>query len=257
MRKLLWITVLLWLSASFSACQKKNIYNILQKNQLSNLIIPHKIDTREALHRVLQQGFKGWELDITITRNPSVVFEVKHDAADTADFTLETYLDTIKSYHINKLWFDFKNVNCDNFAAFFAHLQKLDSLFHLKNRVIIETMSWCDEIEKLRDAGWISCYYMPYYSMKEALESPSKTNPDSLAQRIAAQVKRQKVKSVSFDVCCYPFVKEHLESLLPGDVTFQCWDLSLKLSDKNLIKNYRAKPYAADSRIKTLLIPLE
>ena len=107
----------------------------------------------------------------------------------------------------------------------------------------------------LSDNGWNSCYYMPYHYMRGAIENPGTMNPDSLAISISNQVAFERFRAVSFDVCCYPFVKKHLEPLLPDSILYHCWDLSLKPEDSLLVQKLRKKEYAGHKRIKTLLVP--
>jgi hypothetical protein len=68
---------------------KQDVHEVLVQNHLENKIIPHKVDTKNAINMVIAAGFTGWELDILIETGDSTVFWVKHDEKDSADFTLK------------------------------------------------------------------------------------------------------------------------------------------------------------------------
>jgi hypothetical protein len=256
------------MSINFSGCDNNNgksfnnksvstIVVELDKNKLKDKVIPHRINTKKRLEKIVEMGFTGWELDLTFYNKDSSYIEVKHDGDEIADFTLFEYLNFIEMDKVHKLWFDVKNIRADNIDDFIERMSYLDKKFGLKNKVILETQSWLGKIKTLSDEGWHCSYYLPTDNLKKLMEHPNENEENKLILKILKLVNYQKLSAVSFDVRFYPFVKEKLEPVLSESIVYHTWDLSLSLNDKDFINRYLKKKYSRDERIKTVLIPIK
>ena len=228
----------------------------IRNNNLENIIIPHRINSFPRIEMVQNLGFRGWELDLNYyIENGLPTFRVKHDYFLSP--TLEEYLKKANLKNVDKLWFDIKNLNAQNFSGIKLRINQLDSMFNLKNRIIFETSNTSIMLKYFSEKGWHTTYYLPFWTIDKWIE-----NNDTIAQKqyaisLTQQLHMQEVEAISFDVSCYSFVKQFLEDKIPSTIVYHTWDLSLKLNDQDFIDMYKKKVYSKDTRIKTVLIPID
>jgi len=230
----------------------------IRNNNLENIIIPHHIDDYTRLIMVQNLGFHAWELDLNyFIEGGQPVIRVKHNYDFFLSPSLEEYLRITKLENVEKLWFDVKNMDAQNFSGIALRMHQLDSIFDLKNRVIFESSDNSNLLKIFRENGWHTAYYLPDYKIEEWIIEKDTTAQKQYAESLIEQLHMQDVSSISFDVSCYSFVKEYLENKIQTDIVYHTWDLSLKLNDLDFIDKYKKKVYSKDARIKTVLIPLD
>jgi hypothetical protein len=245
-------------NASQTSPNDSTLIKSIRKNNLENIVIPHRIDDLARMQMVQKLGFRAWELDLNYYMEDSVpVFRVKHNHDSLQAPTLEEYLRQANLNQVDKLWFDIKNLKKENFEGIALRMHQLDSIFDLKNRIIFESSNTSDILKYFREEGWQTTYYLPYLSINKWINANDTIAQMQYAESLSHQLVMQKVAAISFDVTCYPFVKEYLEDQIPAKIVYHSWDLSLKLNDPNFLKKYKEKKYSADHRIKTVLIPID
>ena len=83
---------------------------------------------------------------------------------------LETFLASVPADSIQKIWLDFKNLNEVNHIQALHELERLDKIFNLKNKAILESGWKAEEFKVFREAGWMTSYYLPTKKAVEALQ---------------------------------------------------------------------------------------
>ncbi len=245
-------------NASQSQSKESALIESIRDNDLENVVIPHRIDDLSRMQMVQKLGFRAWELDLNYyLEGETSVFRVKHNHDSLQAPTLEEYLRQAHLENVDKLWFDVKNLTNDNFEGIALRMQQLDSIFGLKNRVIFESSNTSMVLKQFREDGWQTAYYLPYWSIDKWIKANDTTAQKQYAESLSQQLEMQNVVAISFDVTCYPFVKEYLENIIPVDIVYHTWDLSLKLNDPKFIEKYKEKSYSKDARIRTVLIPID
>ncbi|RLD68032.1 MAG: hypothetical protein DRI84_00825 [Bacteroidetes bacterium] len=235
----------------------EGIVEQLKANGLENIVIPHRIDDFERMKMVQQMGFTAWELDLVFyTDSSKSYFSVKHNQDSTQAPTLKEYLAKVDFDVQKKLWLDIKNINTTNFTEVKLQLDSLDVLYKLKDVAIIESDNRTVQMALLSAENWHTAYYLPYWNIVKWIDNNDTIAQLNYANELSQQLQDQKSSSISFDVLCYPFVKGYLEKKISKNIVYHCWDLSLDLGDTNFIEKYLEQHYAADSRIKTVLIPI-
>jgi hypothetical protein len=230
----------------------------IRNNNLENIIIPHHIDDYTRLIMVQNLGFRAWELDLNyFFEGGRPIIKVKHNYDFFLSPSLEEYLRIAKLENVDKLWFDVKNMDAQNFSGILLRMHQLDSIFDLKNRVIFESSNNSNLLKTFRENGWHTAYYLPDYKIDEWIIENDTSAQKQYAESLIQQLYMQDVSSISFNVSCYSFVKDYLENEIQIDIVYHTWDLSLKLNDLNFIDKYKKKVYSKDPRIKTVLIPID
>ncbi len=216
----------------------------------SPLILPHRVNTQGKMSQVIYDGFKGFEIDVFLhQKGEDYFFHVGHDPNRMSGYGLEQYFSSIDISGVQRVWIDVKNLNSDNVLHALNRLEVLDSLFGIKGKAIFESSMKGEAFARVSERGFHTSYYLPYGDYFK-----DQQNWPSYAKTFAQRIKAQKVKAVSFDVEYYPFVKTQLEALIPKDLDYHCWDLSLRLNSKDFKSNLQSKEYLKDARIKTLLV---
>jgi hypothetical protein len=124
-------------NASQTSPNDSTLIKSIRKNNLENIVIPHRIDDLARMQMVQKLGFRAWELDLNYYMEDSVpVFRVKHNHDSLQAPTLEEYLRQANLNQVDKLWFDIKNLKKENFEGIALRMHQLDSIFDLKNRII-------------------------------------------------------------------------------------------------------------------------
>ncbi len=213
-------------------------------------VIPHRVNTLGKASTVFYDGFAGVETDVVFRQDAdSNWFEVGHDADVMSGMSLNEFLKAFNHQEIRKLWLDIKNLDDSGMDAAIKRLETLDKRYGLKRFAITESGMTTNAFARMSEAGFHTSYYLP-----TGIKDQPESEWPAIAGKIAGQVKRQKTQAVSFDVALYPFVKQYLEPLLNESVVYHTWDLGLWLNELNFMEKLSQKPFASDSRVKTLLI---
>ncbi len=224
----------------------------LVKNRIDGKYFPHRVNSTGKLVNLWQDGFRAFEVDLRFNDNKDGLFYVGHNPG-VMGYDLETFLDSVDSSMIKKMWFDFKNLNKKNNAQALAELERLDKKYNLKGKVILESGWKSPAFSRFSANGWKTSYYLPTKKIINALDKKDKKDLKALAARISSQTKGQIVDAVSFDHRLYPFVKKYLEPLMSKNIIYHVWH-GPNLASPEFVKHLKERPIFSDSRIKTFLI---
>ena len=223
----------------------------MKNNHLEDKFFPHRVNSFGKLKDVWELGYRSFEVDMVFDYKKDGKFYVGHnDGVMGTD--LESFLKSVDYKQINRMWFDFKNLNKNNYKEAFVELERLNSIFDLKNKVILET-SWKDEeFKKFSESSWHTSYYLPTGTMKNLLDNQDIKGLEDLANNISKQILNQDLKAVSFDNKYYEFVKKYLEPKISNEIVYHSW-YGPAINSDNLEKQIKDSLIYNDSRIKTFL----
>lgn len=230
--------------------QKEN-FQFLQEEALLNKFLPHRVNSIAKLYEIWELGFRSFELNLVFDDKNDGKFYVGHHKGVIGS-DLESYLNSIEFNNIDKIWLDVKNLNSTNYKNIFDELNRLDKVYGIKSKAILES-SWKEEkFEIFSLDGWYTSYYLPTEQIKALLDAKDQELIIQLAQNISKQIALQKVKAISFDNINYDFVNLFLGLYIPNNVDFHSW-YGPSLYSNNFKKEILEYPFYNDKRIKTLL----
>lgn len=155
-------------------------------------------------------------------------FKVHHPPDPDLGLDLGTYLEWAGPL---RLWMDWKNLTPENAAQAFAELERLDAMYGLRQRVVIEIGA--DFIEAKHEpksfrelsAGWRLSLYLPTDKGVHCRDPSIMSSREchELEGRIADTVKRYGFADISFDSEVYPWVRD---SAALGKLSFMVWKFS-------------------------------
>ena len=220
----------------------------INDNNLTLKLFPHRINSSGKLWSIYEDGYRAMEMDLRYIESKKDIY-IGHDLGDMG-FSLAHYLSLKPLKEMKRVWFDFKNITSDNVDIILNKLDKLDSKYHLKSRIFIES-HYRPILYKLHQRGWKSSLYIPTERIISLMKTNNPNILDKEAKKIALEVKKQSVDAVSFDFRLYPFVREYLKRYLDNNIEFYTWwgpELSSKEYRDLIIKNgYQ------DERLKIIL----
>ncbi|MEA3455385.1 MAG: phosphoethanolamine transferase, partial [Campylobacterota bacterium] len=230
--------------------QKVNAKYLIDTNQ-SSRIFPHRVNSIGKLKDVWSDGFRSFEIDVRFGDNNSETFQVGHNKG-LMGFGLEEFLSRVDYAQIERIWFDFKNLNEGNYKKALERLEYLDKKFDIKRKLIVESGTTSEIFKEFRKNGWHTSYYMPTTRIVNLLQEDNKSEMKKLAVQIAKQVETQNVAAVSFDYKLYSFIKDYLEPLISDNIVYHMW-LGPHLGSNNFKNELSKNPMYLDSRVKTIL----
>jgi len=230
--------------------QKENAKYLIETAQ-SSRIFPHRVNSIGKLKDIWADSFRSFELDVRFGDNNTKAFQVGHNHG-VMGVSFEKFLTSVDSLEIQRVWFDFKNLNTKNYKDALFALNKLDEKYSLKNRLIIESGTKEKFFKKFRENNWHTSYYLPTETVVEFLRKKDKQGMKKLSVQIAKQVENQKLSAVSFDSRLYLFVKEYLELKISKKIVYHIW-YSPALYDANFKNKLLKNELYLDNRVKTLL----
>lgn len=114
--------------------------------------IGHGINNAYKLNDMWRQGLRSFELDLVFDADGSGRFFVGHEAETVyADF--ESFMGLIDFSQVKSLWLDVKNLSAANMPRALAELNRLDAIYHLKSRALIESPLTAAEFALASDDG--------------------------------------------------------------------------------------------------------
>lgn len=231
----------------------KNI-KLLHNKNLSNRILPHRVNSTGKLSQVLHNKYRSLELDIIFKDDDKGgYFVVGHDKSNRPYTKLIEYLDLLPINKMQKIWLDLKNLDETNIINIRKRLNYLDKKYHIKNMVILESETTLNIFSKISDDGFHTSYYLP----GDLAKLYRKNKIEKLREKtklLIEQIKRQHCNAISFDISLYPYVKEYLDKKLDKDIIYHTWDLTNKLKNKEFFNHLKKKKYFNDDRINTILV---
>lgn len=233
--------------------QKFHVHTLTSEG-LDERIIPHRINSIDRLYHVLDDDIRSFEVDLIFrTAGQYGFFEVGHDEHDATGVHFDLFLNILRNYEIKKLWLDVKNVNEHNIRAIVNELDRLDSVYNLRDISIIESSSPANSLRMLSSRGFHTSYYLPTEMILRLLHEKSDMALKGEAHRIHRQILHQSMSAVSFDLRLYAFVKNYLEPVIPENIVYHAWN-SVRLYDLSSIHTLKSSDYYRDSRLKTILV---
>jgi heptose-I-phosphate ethanolaminephosphotransferase len=256
-KKIIYIVIVLLalfaINTSYNHFNKKQNLKIILSENLDGRMVPHEINTMDRLNEIIKNGIRSYEIDVHFNTKDNVsYFEIGHDNEDLHGATLESYLKQTKQLKIKKIWMDVKNMSDENIDKALEHLKKLDAQYHIKNIIIFETPVKSEKLKKISDAGFHTSLYITNSPIDKMLKENDKELMKKEAKNIANQISIRHSKAISFNSMLYPFVKTYLEPIVPKNIVYHTWK-SVKLQDRNAIKDVKNTKYFKDTRVKTIL----
>jgi hypothetical protein len=123
----------------------------------------HHVNNIIRLQKLLPD-FNGIECDVYYNTAANT-FEVYHDSSEVPGPQLEQYLQ-LPNTSSKYFWFDFKNLDTVNVLKALQLFNQYDSLYHIKQRVIIESTK-PPALKQIADAGYFTSYYVPPFNLAE------------------------------------------------------------------------------------------
>ncbi len=168
-------------------------------------------------------------------------FEVYHDSS--APSTLP--VDSLLEYYVEQklqanIWFDFKNLSPHNVEASLKELQRLQNLYSLQQKLIIESSS-AKELSYFCKSGYFTCYYVPLFNPYELEESALITTIDAIAKNL----KQYPASALSGYYFQYPILKKIFPTY-----PILTW---LNRSEASLVSYFFNRQLKNDSMVKVVL----
>ena len=246
------IAVALGLNYHKDMIQFFNVKTLISEG-LDGRLIPHRINHIDKLQAVLDNGLQSFEVDLTFRdESGHAFFEVGHGENDLSGLKFDQYLTRIKACDVQKMWLDIKNIREQDIDAVIAELERLDSVYVIKKRAIIESSITTTRFQRISRRGFHTSYYLPTSRISDLLNNNDKDLLRAEADRLNEQIRNQEVLAVSFDLSLYPFVKNYLEPMIPDNIVYHTWG-PVKLWQFNAIDQLKRSDYFKDRRVKTIL----
>ncbi len=180
--------------------------------------IGHGINNAYKLNDMWRQGLRSFELDLVFDADGSGRFFVGHEAETVyADF--ESFMGLIDFSQVKSLWLDVKNLSAANMPRALAELNRLDAIYHLKSRALIESPLTAAEFALASDDGWYTSIYLTTPVSRDATEEQLHAYTNALVQ----QAILQRARSVSYPAGKRWFVEQYLAPALPETVRLNSW----------------------------------
>lgn len=119
----------------------------------------HRVNSMERLETV-QDYFGGFETDLVFDRAANTC-RIVHPPAPAGPLTADVYFRWLQGAPGKKLWLDVKAVDRADVEAIVLYFQQSDSLYAIRDRVIIES-SVPALVNRLAAKGFIVSYLVPY-----------------------------------------------------------------------------------------------
>jgi heptose-I-phosphate ethanolaminephosphotransferase len=238
---------------NYNYLQWKN-HGELSKRKLLSRVIPTGINTMGKFKEAQFDGFDSFELDLIYRKDKGGYMEVGLDESSEAGSTLQDFLKIVHQSEGQKIWLNIKNLTPDNISDLTHHLLQLDKTYDLKGKVVIESETTEERFSKLSEAGFTTSYKLPKAVLLKLLSEGSEIELEKRAEELSRQIKRQKVKSISFDHKLFSFVENNLKKHLDAQIIFHTRDSSLSLKDENFMSHLISKPYFSNQRVKTIRV---
>lgn len=199
----------------------------------------HRVNTFGKANEIIIQDGNVVEIDVKFVGGKLMVGHGE-DAAMTG-VTLATYLNGIALEKLKKCWLEIKNLDDDNFTLVFSELIRLDSIYQLKEKMIVETRYHGVKLSRLRQSGFSTCYYI--------------TNDDLRnTSGLIAQLRKQQVAAISFESVLYDQIKQSVAPFIAPSIDFHTWNIAMDARHGKMLEKLKSETYFGDTRVKTILV---
>ena len=232
--------------------QDRHARYLLQTGQASR-VYPHRVDSVGKLRDIWRSGFRSFEIDV-IFDDRTKRFRVGHNPPLMGVVGLDRFLESVEPGEIQRIWLDLKNLGPANVDAVLERLEELDARLGIKGKTLVESGTRDPSFRRIRRAGWETSYYLPTHTILRLLQGGQSAALDGLAEEIRRQIGVQATTAVSFDIRLHPFVRQHLEPIIPRRIVYHVW-LAPPLASPTFVEELEGSPLFQNPRIRTLLTP--
>lgn len=209
------------------------VMNDLRKNDKNkwNSVYAHRVDTLGKLFEA-RRLFSGVELDIVFNAELRKFF-VYHPPAKNIGIMLDDYLRMAADNPDLHFWFDWKKAEPQHIHAALEELDRLNRLFSIKKRSLIETEPErvYSELREVALRGYEHLYYVPVGETSRCAITRREAACQTLGATILKNARIVGATALSFDHLSAPFVNGTPEL---AQYPAHTWDLSVSSTDRDL-----------------------
>lgn len=157
--------------------------------------------------RALQYQYAGLEIDV-FYNSENKCFEIRHDVNEAPLLSLNQWLDSLDNREKLGLWLDLRNLTPENTPEIVSELVALRHYYHLKGKIIVESMSY-DCLQRLEQKGFDVSYYIPRFNPDTCTPQYLQMMRDSITKGI----ERGGIGTISGYHYQYGFMKESFPAM--------------------------------------------
>lgn len=210
----------------------------------------HRANDLIKVDEIINEGINSLEVDIYVANKggqPTCL--IGHEAGTATGQTLEQYFANLnqKLPGYTSLWLDCKDLNsAANEQLFLKTLKKMDSLYSIKNRVLIESM-YPQHLTGFKQLGWTVSYYCNWSDLSGKTPAQQQVVMDTMYSKLNTYG----VDGISYDASVDNAMKSYFPTKTVGGerVKMYAWALSRYYGETDL-----ASKLATYSHLDILLI---
>ncbi|WP_346087257.1 RICIN domain-containing protein [Sphingobacterium ginsenosidimutans] len=210
----------------------------------------HRANDLIKVDEIINEGINSLEVDIYVANKggqPTCL--IGHEAGTATGQTLEEYFANLnqKLPGYTSLWLDCKDLNsATNEQLFLKTLKKMDSLYSIKNRVLIESM-YPEHLTGFKQLGWKVSYYCNWSDLSGKTAAQQQVVMDAMYSKLTTYG----VDGISYDASVDNAMKSYFPTKTVGTerVKMYAWALSRYYGEADL-----ASKLAGYSHLDILLI---
>lgn len=222
-------------SKEFQPSNSKKGSNATIKLTKSVVVSAHRANDLIKVEEIVNEGISSLEVDVFVgLKNGKATCLIGHEAKTATGQTLEQYFANLnnKLPGYSSLWLDCKDLNSKvNEALFLQTLNKMDSLYSIKHRVLVESM-YPQHLTSFKEQGWI----VSFYSNWNDLVGKTKSQQQLILESMFQKLKNFGVNGISFDARVYEVMKLYFPNkTVDGHfVKMYAWDLTRYFGEHSL-----------------------
>jgi heptose-I-phosphate ethanolaminephosphotransferase len=224
--------------------------------QLQGSIWAHRVNTLGKMMEVATV-FAGAEIDVVYDAEARALM-VNHPPAPPSGLALDELLGYANRLNPKlALWLDVKNLDEANVGRVLDELNRLDARHAIRRRALVETGHTGPAAARLRQAGYLSSYYLPTAVVTQRPGvGPGAASRCQGAPEIERVVEAGRFAAVSYDWrgrrwverCLGQFVQKHR-------LRSYAWDLAPMLSDQRADESLDDERLRGYSAVAAVLLP--
>lgn len=195
----------------------------------------HRANDLLKVDEIINEGINSLEVDIYVgTKGGQPTCLIGHEAGTATGQTLEQYFANLnqKLPSFTSLWLDCKDLNSTaNEALFLSTLKKMDSLYNIKNRVLIESM-YPQHLTGFKQLGWTVSYYCNWNDLSGKTPAQQQVIMDEMYNKLTTYG----VDGISYDIYADNPMKSYFSTKTIGgeQVKMYAWALSRYYGEADL-----------------------
>lgn len=213
--------------------QKKS--NISRTTAGPTFVSAHRANDLIKVDEIINQGINSLEVDIFVAnKNGQPTCLIGHEAGTATGQTLEQYFANLnqKLPGYTSLWLDCKDLNSTaNEQLFLTTLKKMDSLYSIKNRVLIESM-YPQHLSSFKQLGWKVSYYCNWSDLNAGTDAQKQAVMDAMYNKLTTYG----VDGISYDASVDNSMKSYFptKTVAGQPVKMYAWALSRYYGEADL-----------------------